>query len=226
MFKFVVFSALIAVAACGYSSGLYASEPLYAAPYAAKTISYNVPTSVAQVKTVIEPSYSIVEQPTIEHVASKVSSIPTAVSHQSQTQYHSKQVVQPIYAHGVQKSVINTPITKQYIEQVPVVAKHVYAQPIVAKTIQYAAPLQYAASPVHYEASPVHYEASPLQYAASPVHYAASPVHYAASPVYAPKAHYAAYPQAQYAYAPTSYSYQNSNSYPSASYAHPSAHAW
>ena len=219
MFKFVVFSALIAVAACGYSSGLYASEPLYAAPYAAKTISYNVPTSVAQVKTVIEPSYSIVEQPTIEHVASKVSSIPTAVSHQSQTQYHSKQVVQPIYAHGVQKSVINTPITKQYIEQVPVLAKAVYAQPIVAKTIQYAAPLQYAASPVHYEASPI-------QYAASPVHYAA-PLQYAASPVYAPKAaHYAAYPQAQYAYAPTSYSYQNSNSYPSASYAHPSAHAW
>ena len=216
MFKFVVFSALIAVAACGYSSGLYASEQLYAAPYAAKTISYNVPTSVAQVKTVIEPSYSIVEQPTIEHVASKVSSIPTAVSHQSQTQYHSKQVVQPIYAHGVQKSVINTPITKQYIEQVPV----------VAKSIQYAAPLQYAASPVHYEASPVHYAASPIQYAASPVHYAASPVQYAASPIYAQKAHYAAYPQAQYAYAPTSYSYQNSNSYPSASYAHPSAHAW
>ncbi|CAO1428212.1 unnamed protein product [Diamesa tonsa] len=219
MFKFVVFSALIAVAACGYSSGLYASEPLYAAPYAAKTISYNVPTSVAQVKTVIEPSYSIVEQPTIEHVASKVSSIPTAVSHQSQTQYHSKQVVQPIYAHGVQKSVINTPITKQYIEQVPVLAKAVYAQPIVAKSIQYAAPLQYAPAPVHYQASP-------LQYAASPVHYAA-PLQYAASPIYAPKvAQYAAYPQASYAYAPTSYSYQNSNSYPSASYAHPSAHAW
>ncbi|CAO1428813.1 unnamed protein product [Diamesa serratosioi] len=193
MFKFVVLSCLVSVAFGGV---------------------LHTPLSVAQVKTVVEPHYSVVETPTIQHVGSQVLNVPSGVSHHSSSVVHSAtNIVEPIYAHGVQKSVVNTPVAKQYIEQVPAVIpvqKTIYTQaaPLqyAASPVHYAAPLQYAASPVHYEASPVHYAASPIQYAASPVHYAASPIktvsysaHPAAYSVPSAYAHQSVHPSA-YAY--------------------------
>lgn len=183
MFKFVVLSCLVSVAFGGV---------------------LHTPLSVAQVKTVVEPHYSVVETPTIQHVGSQVFNVPSGVSHHSSSVVHSAtNIVEPIYAHGVQKSVVNTPVAKQYIEQVPAVIpvqKTIYTQ---------AAPLHYAASPVHY-AAPLQYAASPVHYAASPVQYAASPVHYAASPV-----SYSAHPAAYSV--PSAYAHQS---------VHPSAYAY
>jgi Drosophila Retinin like protein len=85
MFKLVVLSCLVSVALAGLVSH---------------------PVSYAQVKTIVEPQYSVVETPTVHQVASVVKSIPTAHSYQSQTQYHSKSIVEPIYAHGVEKHVV------------------------------------------------------------------------------------------------------------------------
>jgi hypothetical protein len=182
MFKLVVLSCLVSVAFGG----------LISAPY-----------SVAQIKSVVEPQYSIVETPTVNHVASVVKSVPTAYSHQSQTQYHSKSVVEPIYAHGVQKSYISTPIVKSVVEQVPVVAKAVYAEPIVAAKSYYAEP--YVAK--SYYAEPI-VAAKSYQYAAAPLAYSA--------PVYAQKS---------LSYASLPASYASYSSLPYASYA-PYAHQW
>ena len=201
MFKFVVLSCLVSVAFGG--------------------VLHHTPLTVAQVKTVVEPHYSVVETPTVQHVGSQVLNVPSGVSHHSSSVVHSAtNIVEPIYAHGVQKSVVNTPVAKQYIEQVPAVIpvqKTIYTQaaPLqyAASPVHYAAPLQYAASPVHYEASPVHYEASPVHYAASPIQYAASPVHYAASPI--KTLSYSALPAAYSV--PSAYAHQS---------VHPSAYAY
>lgn len=121
------------------------------------------PVHVAHVKTIVEPHVSIVETPTVAHVGSVVKSIPTGHSYQSQTQYHSKQVVQPIYTHGVEKKIISTPVVKSVVEHVPVVRHHV-AKTIVAEPLAYhhAYPVaeKIVASPLHYSA--VH--AAPLTY--------------------------------------------------------------
>jgi Drosophila Retinin like protein len=125
MFKLVVLSCLVSVAFAGYAPVQYA----------------------AQVKTIVEPHYSIVETPTVNHVASVVKSIPTATSYQSQTQYHSKNIVEPIYAHGVEKSYISTPVVKSVVESVPAVqyTKVAYAEPIVAKAAYVQSPVAYSA---------------------------------------------------------------------------------
>lgn len=201
MFKLVVLSCLVSVAFAGL---------------------VHQPLEYAQVKQIVEPHYSVVETPTVNHVGSVVKSIPTAVSHQSQTQYHSKSVVEPIYAHGVQKSYISTPVVKSVVEQVVPAVKYVEAP------VAYAAPAHaaYAAAPAHisYAAAPAH-----VSYAAAPAHvsYAAAPAHvaYAAAPAhvaYAPKAlsyasaYQSAYaaPALSYAHAPAAYS-----AYPYAKYA-------
>lgn len=177
MFKLVVLSCLVSVA----FAGIIAHEP---------AVHY------AQVKQIVEPHYSVVETPTINHVGDKVSSIPTAVSHQSQTQYHSKSVVEPIYQHGVQKSYISTPVVKSVVEQVPVVTKYVHAEPIVHKAAYVAAPVAYAA-PAHYAHSAQLSYSAPikhLSYAAAyqPEYTHAYPSAYSA---------YSAYPQhVQYAH--------------------------
>lgn len=141
------------------------------------------PVSYAQVKTVVEPSYTVVETPTVEHVGSVVKSYPSATSYQSQTQYHSKSVVEPIYAHGVEKSVISTPIVKKVVEHVKVAAPVVqYAH--VAPVVHHEPALKYVAAPVAYaHHAPAHYEHSVY----APAHYSA-PIHSA----------YSAYPYSHY----------------------------
>jgi Drosophila Retinin like protein len=178
MFKLVVLSCLVSVAFAGI-----VSQPIH----------------YAQVKSVVEPHYSVVETPTISHVGSVVKSIPTAHSYQSQTQYHSKSVVEPIYAHGVEKSYISTPVVKSVVEHVPV-AKAAYVQ----------APVAYHSAPVAYQAAPVAYHSAPVAYQSV---YAPKALSYSAYPAVA---QYVAYPAAKYAAAyPSVYS-----AYPSAEYAH------
>ena len=147
MFNFVVLSCLVSVAFAG--------------------IVHHAPAHIAVEKQYVENHQSIVETPTVEHVATKYHSYPSATSYQSQTQYHSKTLAEPVYAHGVQKTIVNTPVVKEYIE----------TQPIVAKTVAYSAPVAYAHSaPVAYaHSAPIAYSAYPAAYSAYPAHsYAAS----------------------------------------------------
>ena len=181
MFKLVVLSCLVSVAFAGIISH---------------------PVEYAQVKQIVEPHYSVVETPTVSHVGNSVKSIPTAVSHQSQTQYHSKSVVEPIYAHGVEKTYVSTPVVKSVVEQVVPAVKYVQAP------VAYAAPAHYAhAAPAHYA------HAAPVAYASAPAHvsYAAAPAHvsYASAPAHIS---YAAAP-AHVAYAPKALSYASQHSY-------------
>lgn len=133
------------------------------------------PVHVAQYKTIVEPHVSVVETPTISHVGSVVKSIPTGHSYQSQTQYHSKQVVQPIYAHGVEKKIVSTPVVKSVVEHVPVVRHHHVAKTVIAEPLAYhhhAYPVAekiIAAPAIHYASAPaIHYaHHAPLTYAHS-----------------------------------------------------------
>ena len=176
MFKLVVLSCLVSVALAG---------------------AIHQPISYAQVKSVVEPHYSIVETPTVSHVGSVVKSIPTAHSYQSQTQYHSKSVVEPIYAHGVQQKYISTPVVKQIVEHVPVVQKAIYAEPIVAKAAYIEAPVAY--SQAVYAPKALSYSAYPAASysAAYPSAYSAYPAAHSVQESY-PVAHsaYSAYPSA------------------------------
>ncbi|KAG5676873.1 hypothetical protein PVAND_006679 [Polypedilum vanderplanki] len=161
MFKLVVLSCLVSAAFAGIISA---------------------PATIAQVKTIVEPHSTIVETPTISHVGTAYKNIPTGVSHHSSSVVHSAaNIVEPIYAHGVQKSVVSTPIVKKVVEHVPAVVPvaKVYAhEPVVAKTV-IAEP--YVAAPaVSYHGSYAH--AAPLTYAAH-----AAPLAYS-SAIYAPKA--------------------------------------
>ncbi|CRK95882.1 CLUMA_CG009328, isoform A [Clunio marinus] len=173
MFKLVVLSCLLSVA----FAGLIHHEP--------------VVSHVAQVKTIVEPHLSVVETPTVNHVGSVVKNIPTGVSHHSSSVVHSAApIVQPVYAHGVEKSVVSTPIVKNVVEHVPVAApvvKVAYTQPIVAKAayvqapVAYSAPLAYAA-PAAYSA-PIAYAPKTVSYASYAPSYGSYPAAYSAHPV-------------------------------------------
>jgi Drosophila Retinin like protein len=145
----VVLSAFVAIASAA-PSGLIAAPLAYAAPYPAYSYAAIAPAT----KTIVyQPELKayhglesvVVDTPTVAHVGSVRTSIPTAVSHQSSTIVHSKaDIVEPILAHGITKSVISTPVTKLIAEPV---AK-TYIQPTL-----YAAPYAghyYAAAPAHY----------------------------------------------------------------------------
>ncbi|SPP87046.1 retinin-like [Drosophila guanche] len=119
MFKLVVLSALLAVAVAR-PGHLYESPLVYAAP----------------------ATTTIVQEPYLANVGSVVKSIPTSVSHQSQSVVHSS-------AHVVQDVV--APVIKSYAA--PVVHTSYAASPLVHTS--YAAPVvhtSYAASPVIYNA--------------------------------------------------------------------------
>jgi hypothetical protein len=172
MFKLVVLSCLVSVAFAGY-----------------------VPATIAQVKQYVEPQTTIVETPTIQHVGTAYKNIPTGVSHHSSSVVHSHaSIVEPVYAHGVDKQIISTPIVKKVVEHVP--AK-IVAEPIYAK--QYVAAPQYIAAPQQYYAKSV--VAAPLAYS--------SPLTYSSAYVQPKLAYAASYPSAYASYA-----------VPAASYAH------
>lgn len=74
----------------------------------------HAPAHIAVAKQVVENHQSIIETPTVEHVGTKLSHLPTGVSHHSSSIVHShSQIHEPIYAHGVQKTIVNTPIVKK-----------------------------------------------------------------------------------------------------------------
>jgi len=126
MFKLVVLSCLLSVAFAGLIS-----HPVAHVEH------------VAHVKNIVEPHVSVVETPTISHVGSVVKNIPTGVSHHSSSVVHSAaNIVEPIYAHGVEKKYVSTPVVKNYVESVPVV--------------------KYSAAPVYAHAAPVYAHSAPI----------------------------------------------------------------
>ncbi|EDW73617.1 uncharacterized protein Dwil_GK16556 [Drosophila willistoni] len=129
MFKLVVLSALLVVVAA--RPGLYESSLVYAAPAAHTTI---------------------VQEPVLAKVGAVVKSIPTAVSHQSQSVVHSSaHVVQDVVAPVVK----STPVVTYAAPAVaPVVhATYAAAAPVVHTSYTAVAPvLKTIPSPVIYNA--------------------------------------------------------------------------
>ncbi|EDW17406.1 larval/pupal cuticle protein H1C [Drosophila mojavensis] len=139
MFKLVVLSALLAVAAAR-PGNLYESPLVYAAPAA-----------------------TVVQESVLAKVGSVVKSVPTSVSHQSQSVVHSSaHVVEDIVAPVVK----STPVVS-YAAAAPVVHTSYAAAPVVHTTYAAAAPVvhqTYVAAPVAKIAA-----ASPLTYTATGV---------------------------------------------------------
>lgn len=178
---FKMFSKLVvlfALSACAFAGVVH---------HEYKDVVSHVPS--VQYRNYYDTETEIVEKPVVNQVGSIVKSYPSATSYQSQTQYHSKSVVEPIYAHGVEKKVISTPITKTVVEEVAVpVQKTVVTAPVhhveyahAAPVVQYSAPIVKAAYPAAYpaytqyaHAPSVYSHAAPLTYAHS---YAAPAYH-------------------------------------------------
>ncbi|XP_065093733.1 cuticle protein-like isoform X2 [Ochlerotatus camptorhynchus] len=172
MFRLVVLSTVLAIAAAAPGASLVASAgPLAYHTYAA------VPTVVAQKE--ISYQKSIIEEPTVTHVGNIERKIPTGYSHQSFTQYHNKQVAEHVYAPAVKKTIVETPIEKTTY----------HAASVATPAITYAAPA------THYvEAGPALAYAAPL----TKSHYyeTAPALTYAAAydVPYASSAYYSGYP--------------------------------
>ncbi|XP_058835426.1 cuticle protein 16.5-like [Topomyia yanbarensis] len=183
MFKLVVLSAVLAVAAAAPSATVYASAPL------AYTSVVHQPTIYAQKE--ISYQKSIIEEPTVAHVGTVLKNVPTGVSHHSSSVvHHDAKISEPIYAPTVKKTVVSTPIEKTTYHQTYAAAPAItYAAAPIAKHayVEAAPALTYAAAPAYtYAAAPaLSYAASPaLTYAASPISYHGS--YYGAAPaVYA-----------------------------------------
>ncbi|KAH8283363.1 hypothetical protein KR054_009314 [Drosophila jambulina] len=152
MFKLVVLSALLAVAAARPGHLLESSPLVYAAP-----------------------ATTIVQEPVLTKVGAVVKSVPTAVSHQSQSVVHSSaHVVEDVVAPVVK----STPVVS-YAAAAPVVHSTYAAAPVVHSTYAAAAPVVHstyaAAAPVlassYAAVAPVAHVAasSPLTYTATGV---------------------------------------------------------
>ncbi|XP_020816608.1 larval/pupal cuticle protein H1C [Drosophila serrata] len=152
MFKLVVLSALLAVAAARPGHLLESSPLVYAAP-----------------------ATTIIQEPVLAKVGAVVKSVPTAVSHQSQSVVHSSaHVVEDVVAPVVK----STPVVS-YAAAAPVVHTSYAAAPVVHSTYAAAAPLVHstyaAAAPVlassYAAVAPVAHVAasSPLTYTATGV---------------------------------------------------------
>uniref|UniRef100_A0AAG5DG78 Uncharacterized protein n=1 Tax=Anopheles atroparvus TaxID=41427 RepID=A0AAG5DG78_ANOAO len=159
MFRLVVLFAVLAVAAAAPGAHVVHSSPL-----AYSTVVAAAPTLVAQKE--ISYQKSIVEEPAVAHVGTIEKSVPTGYSHQSFTQYHNKQVAEPVYAPAVKKTVVTTPVEKTtYVQAATPV---VYAAP-KATYVEAASPVVYAAPKATYVQAPATYtyaEAPTLAYAA------------------------------------------------------------
>ncbi|XP_030385709.1 neuropeptide-like 3 [Scaptodrosophila lebanonensis] len=137
MFKLVVLSALLAVAAAR-PGHLYESAPLV----------YSAPATYA------------VQEPVLAKVGAVVKSIPTAVSHQSLSQVHSsahvvQDVVAPVvktYAAPVVTSYVAAPAPIVKTVAAPVVHTSYAAAPLVHSTYAATPVLKTIGSPVVYNA--------------------------------------------------------------------------
>ncbi|XP_055629267.1 cuticle protein 16.5-like [Toxorhynchites rutilus septentrionalis] len=162
MFRLVVLSTVLAVAAASHGATLVASSPLAYSHVAA------VPAVVAQKE--ISYQKSIIEEPTITHVGNIEKKIPTGHSYQSFTQYHNKQVAEHVYAPAVKKTIVETPVEKTVYKTAAVATPAIsYAAPAHVQTayIESAPALTYAAAPI---AKAAYVEAAPaLAYAAAPI---------------------------------------------------------
>ncbi|XP_058464199.1 cuticle protein 16.5-like [Malaya genurostris] len=173
MFKLVVLSAVLAIAASAPSESLYAAAPL------AYTSVVHQPTVYAQKEIAYQKN--IIEEPTVAHVGTVLKNIPTGVSHHSSSVvHHDAKISEPIYAPTVKKTVVSTPIEKTTYHQTVAAAPAItYAAAPIAKAayVQAAPALTYAAAPAYsYAAAPA------LTYAAAPAYgYAASPIAYTGS---------------------------------------------
>ncbi|XP_050075621.1 cuticle protein 38-like [Anopheles maculipalpis] len=196
MFRLVVLSALLAVAAAAPGHLVHSS------PLAYQTVVAAAPALVAQKE--ISYQKSIIEEPTVEHVGTVVKTIPTGVTHTSSAVVHDTKVQENVYAPAVKKTVVSTPVEKTtYVQAAaPVVhaAPAIYAAPVetvyaaapVAKTYTYAAQpiaktyVQSAPAAIAYEAAPVSYVSAPL---AKTAYVSSYPSVYAAPAVYANQWH-------------------------------------
>ncbi|XP_050742100.1 cuticle protein LPCP-23-like [Drosophila biarmipes] len=148
MFKLVVLSALLAVAAARPGHLLESSPLVYAAPAAT----------------------TIVQEPVLAKVGAVVKSVPTAVSHQSQSVVHSHaHVVEDVVAPVVK----STPVVS-YAAAAPVVhTSYAAAAPVVHATYAAPAPVVHtsyaAAAPVLATSYAQVAASSPLTYTATGV---------------------------------------------------------
>ncbi|XP_049296626.1 cuticle protein-like [Anopheles funestus] len=202
MFRLVVLSALLAVAA--------AAPGFQTSPLAYSTVVAAAPTLVAQKE--ISYQKSIIEEPSVAHVGTVLKTVPTGVTHTSSAVVHDTKVHENVYAPTVKKTVVSTPVEKTtYVQAAtPVVhaAPAVYAAPVqtyayaapVEKTYAYAAPVAktyaYAEPAVqtYVQAAPaaVAYEAAPVSYAAplaKTAYVSSYPSVYSAPAVYASQYH-------------------------------------
>lgn len=146
MFRLVVLSAFFVVALA--TPGYYHSEPTYH-QHESEIHEHIVEEPVTYEKTIVKPKYTIVEkpvtyekhvvkphftvveEPTVKHVGDIVKTYPSATSYQSQTQWHSEKVSEPIFKHGIKKTVVETPIIEKHLVAVPAVKKTIVSTPIV-----------------------------------------------------------------------------------------------
>ncbi|EAT47171.1 AAEL001704-PA [Aedes aegypti] len=109
MFKLVVLSTILALAAARPGAISYHAAPL---------VYHAAPALIA--KPEIHYQKSIIEEPTVAHVGTVVKHIPTAVSHQSSTVVHSSaKYSEPIFAPAVKHTVVSTPIVKTSYHAIP-----------------------------------------------------------------------------------------------------------
>ncbi|XP_039971357.1 retinin-like [Bactrocera tryoni] len=154
MFKLVVLSALLAVAAARPSL-IESHSALQLAP--AATIA--------------------VQEPVLTRVGSVVKSIPTAVSHQSSTIVHSSaHVVEDIVAPALRTSVVAAPALVQSVAAAPAVVQTVAAAPAVVQSVA-AAPVLHSAAVQTVAAAPL-LQHAPVAHLSAPLTnlHAASPL--------------------------------------------------
>ncbi|KAL1395571.1 hypothetical protein pipiens_002833 [Culex pipiens pipiens] len=167
MFRLVVLSAVLAVAAAAPGATLVASAPL------AYTSYVQQPAVFAQKE--ISYQKNIIEEPTVAHVGTVLKNVPTGVTHHSSSVvHHDAKISEPVFAPAVKKTVVSTPVEKTTYT-------HGYA---AAPAVTYAAApaITYAAAPA-IKTAYVESAAPALTYAAAPaLSYAAHGLNYAAAP--------------------------------------------
>lgn len=167
-----------------------AHAPVLATSYASHPVTHIEKHVIpGRTYTEVQPRVAVVEQPYVHQVGEQVHNVPTGVSYQSSSVVHSKKVVTPVLAQGVQKHVVPAePIYKTYQE--PAIVKTVATEQHVP--VAYTAPVAYAAPAVSYAAPAVSYAAHSPVYAKT----LAAPLAYASHGSYAHGSYAAAAPLA------------------------------